>query len=296
MLRRGLYLVTPDGLETSVLVAALAAVLPSRPALVQYRNKLADASLRREQALRLLEICRAADVPLIINDNLPLALEIDADGVHLGRDDGDPAAARKVLGPERAMKSYPFRTWFDLGLKPATGSDAPVCNPNPFPNFHTMLTRQTWKGTVMDAAQRVSIEEALQAYTEFGAFSQKQENVKGRLAPGFLADVGVLVERERRGFRFVQHFELVAEHFDGAGYPNGLKGRDIPVAARIVAVVDVFDALLHERPYKEPWPYPQVREYIEQRSGSQFDPEVVTALLDLIDHEPQLWHPERATT
>jgi response regulator RpfG family c-di-GMP phosphodiesterase len=86
------------------------------------------------------------------------------------------------------------------------------------------------------------------------------------------------------------------EHFDGAGYPNGLVGRDIPVAARIVAVVDVFDALLHERPYKEPWPYPQVREYIEQRSGSQFDPEVVTALLDLIDHEPQLWHPERATT
>lgn len=97
----------------------------------------------------------------------------------------------KVLGPERALPSYPFRTWFDLGLKPATGSDAPVCDPNPFPNFHTMLTRQTWKGTVMDEGQRVSIEEALQAYTEFGAFSQKQENVKGRLAPGFLADVAV---------------------------------------------------------------------------------------------------------
>lgn len=97
----------------------------------------------------------------------------------------------KVLGPERALPSYPFRTWFDLGLKPATGSDAPVCDPNPFPNFHTMLTRETWKGTVMDAAQRVSIEEALQAYTEFGAFSQKQETVKGKLAPGFLADVAV---------------------------------------------------------------------------------------------------------
>ncbi len=97
----------------------------------------------------------------------------------------------KVLGPERALPSYPFRTWFDLGLKPATGSDAPVCDPNPFPNFHTMLTRQTWKGTVMDERQRVSIEEALQAYTEYGAFSQKQENVKGRLAPGYLADVAV---------------------------------------------------------------------------------------------------------
>lgn len=97
----------------------------------------------------------------------------------------------KVLGPERALPSYPFRTWFDLGLKPATGSDAPVCDPNPFPNFHTMLTRKTWKGTVMDECQRVSIEEALQAYTEFGAFSQKQEAVKGKLAPGFLADVAV---------------------------------------------------------------------------------------------------------
>jgi len=97
----------------------------------------------------------------------------------------------KVIGPERALSSYPLRTWFDLGLKPATGSDAPVCDPNPFPNFHTMLTRETWKGTVMDERQRVSIEEALQAYTEFGAFSQKQEKVKGRLAPGFLADVAV---------------------------------------------------------------------------------------------------------
>ncbi|MGX1791104.1 amidohydrolase [Bosea sp. NPDC055332] len=97
----------------------------------------------------------------------------------------------KVLGKERALPSYPFRTWFDLGLKPATGSDAPVCDPNPFPNFHTMLTRQTWRGTVMDERQRVSIEEALQAYTEYGAFSQKQEAVKGKLQPGFLADVAV---------------------------------------------------------------------------------------------------------
>jgi predicted amidohydrolase YtcJ len=96
-----------------------------------------------------------------------------------------------VLGEERGLGSYPFKTWIDLGLKPATGSDAPVCNPNPFPNFYAMLTRKTWKGTVMDASQSVSIEEALQAYTEFGAFSQKMENVKGRLVPGQLADVAV---------------------------------------------------------------------------------------------------------
>lgn len=97
----------------------------------------------------------------------------------------------KVLGEERALSSYPLRTWMDLGLKPATGSDAPVCDPDPFPNFHNMLTRKTWKGTVMDARQTVSIEEALQAFTEFGAFSQKQEHRKGKLVPGHLADVAV---------------------------------------------------------------------------------------------------------
>jgi predicted amidohydrolase YtcJ len=96
-----------------------------------------------------------------------------------------------VLGEERALSSYPFKTWFDLGLKPATGSDAPVCDPNPFPNFYSMLTRKTWKGTIMDARERVTIEEALQAYTEFGAFSQKLENTKGRLVEGQIADIAV---------------------------------------------------------------------------------------------------------
>ena len=97
----------------------------------------------------------------------------------------------KVLGPERGLPCYPLGTWFRLGLKPATGSDAPVCDPNPFPNFHAMITRKTWRGTVMEARECVSPEQALQAYTEYGAFSQKQEHVKGRLIPGYLADVAV---------------------------------------------------------------------------------------------------------
>ena len=96
-----------------------------------------------------------------------------------------------VLGEERGLRSYPIRTWMDLGFRPATGSDAPVCDPNPFPNLYTMLTRKTWKGTVMDASERLTIFEALQAYTEYGAFSQKQEHVKGRLVPGQLADIAV---------------------------------------------------------------------------------------------------------
>jgi predicted amidohydrolase YtcJ len=96
-----------------------------------------------------------------------------------------------VLGDERARPSYPLKTWCDLGFKPATGSDSPVCHPNPFPNIYTMLTRKTWKGTVMDENQRVSIEEALQVYTEYGAFSQKMETVKGKLVAGQVADIAV---------------------------------------------------------------------------------------------------------
>lgn len=100
-------------------------------------------------------------------------------------------AYTSVLGEARALSSYPMRTWIDLGFRPATGSDATVCEPNPFPNLYTMLTRKTWKGTVMDQRQRISLEEALEAYTESGAFSQKQEHRKGRLAPGQLADIAV---------------------------------------------------------------------------------------------------------
>ncbi|WP_371836197.1 amidohydrolase [Ochrobactrum sp. Q0168] len=96
-----------------------------------------------------------------------------------------------VLGEERALSSYPLKTWKDLGFKPATGSDAPVCHPNPYPNIYSMLTRETAKGTVMDARERVTIEEALQVYTEYGAFSQKLEKVKGKLVPGQVADIAV---------------------------------------------------------------------------------------------------------
>lgn len=96
-----------------------------------------------------------------------------------------------VLGEERALSSYPLKTWKDLGFKPATGSDAPVCHPNPYPNIYSMLTRKTGKGTVMDARERVSIEEALQVYTEYGAFSQKLEHIKGKLITGQVADIAV---------------------------------------------------------------------------------------------------------
>lgn len=96
-----------------------------------------------------------------------------------------------VLGEARGKPSYPIGTWMRMGLNPSTGSDSPVCSPDPFPNLHAMITRQTGKGTVMDASERLSPEEALQAYTEYGAYSQKAEGLKGRLVPGQWADIAV---------------------------------------------------------------------------------------------------------
>lgn len=75
------------------------------------------------------------------------------------------------------------------------------------------------------------------------------------------------------------------EHYDGNGYPAKISGDAIPLSARIVAVVDVFDALTSKRPYKEPWPLKQAADYIRERAGSQFDPHVARALVTLIEEQ-----------
>ena len=69
------------------------------------------------------------------------------------------------------------------------------------------------------------------------------------------------------------------ERFDGTGYPAGLVGEEIPLAARIVAVADVFDALLSPRPYKEAWSVDDALTYLQEQSGKHFDPRCVAALM-----------------
>ena len=96
---RGLYLITPDEADTTRLLARVADVL-DQAVLLQYRNKAADAGLRRRQAEALAPLCRAAGVRLIVNDDAALAADIGAGGVHLGETDGDLDAARRLLGPD----------------------------------------------------------------------------------------------------------------------------------------------------------------------------------------------------
>lgn len=73
------------------------------------------------------------------------------------------------------------------------------------------------------------------------------------------------------------------ESWDGGGYPRGLRGEEIPLSARIFAVADVFDALTSDRPYRSAWTRGRALQYIVDRSGRQFDPEVVSAFVELVD-------------
>jgi len=75
------------------------------------------------------------------------------------------------------------------------------------------------------------------------------------------------------------------EKWNGTGYPRGLKGEEIPVSARIFAVVDVWDALTSDRPYRKAWSEAETLAYIREQAGEHFDPQVVDAFLSLIDHE-----------
>lgn len=72
------------------------------------------------------------------------------------------------------------------------------------------------------------------------------------------------------------------EKWDGSGYPRGLKGQDIPLAARLFAVVDVYDAVTSDRPYRKAWSHEEAAEYLRQEAGRHFDPQVVQAFLKII--------------
>jgi putative two-component system response regulator len=84
----------------------------------------------------------------------------------------------------------------------------------------------------------------------------------------------------------IQMGEIIAlthhERWDGSGYPNRLSGEDIPLAGRICAIVDVFDALSSKRCYKEPWPLEKVMEELRSLSGIQFDPRLIEMFDELL--------------
>ena len=96
-----------------------------------------------------------------------------------------------------------------------------------------------------------------------------------------------MIDRAKEEDGFLIHAKRFAgshhEKWDGTGYPNGLRGEEIPLEGRIMAIADVYDALISERPYKKPLSHEQAVEIIKRESGTHFDPKIVDAFLNVAD-------------
>ena len=99
----GLYAITPDMADTDLLLQKIEAALQGGINMLQYRNKAASHKLQTQQARAILPLCRQYNVPLIINDSVKLCLTLDADGVHLGADDGNLAEVRSRIGKDKFL-------------------------------------------------------------------------------------------------------------------------------------------------------------------------------------------------
>ncbi len=100
---RGLYAITPEGLAPDILLTRVEAALAGGAIIVQYRDKGGNPMRRYKIASALLALCRRHGARLIVNDDLALVLAIDADGAHLGGEDGDLAVARRALGAGKLL-------------------------------------------------------------------------------------------------------------------------------------------------------------------------------------------------
>lgn len=119
----GVYAITPETADTGHLLAQVEAALRGGVAAVQYRDKSGDVARRHEQASELVALCRRFKAPLIVNDDLRLADLCDADGVHLGRDDGTVREARIILGKDKFIGASCYQS-LDLALAAqAAGAD-----------------------------------------------------------------------------------------------------------------------------------------------------------------------------
>jgi thiamine-phosphate pyrophosphorylase len=134
---KGLYAVTDTALCARLGVEnCVAAALRGGAVMIQYRDKSGDGARRRHEALALRRLCHDAAVPLIINDDVALALEVGADGVHLGVDDTDFGAARQRLGPGAVIGVSCYASLQRAQQARANGADYVA-----FGSFHPSTTK-----------------------------------------------------------------------------------------------------------------------------------------------------------
>ena len=133
----GLYVITEDRrLGANAIAAAVEAALHGGARVVQYRDKSDDGARRLAEARALKELCAAHGVPLLINDDIDLALAVGANGVHLGRDDADVASARRLL-PAQSLIGVSCYNRFELAQNAAAAGADYVA----FGSFHVSPTK-----------------------------------------------------------------------------------------------------------------------------------------------------------
>jgi PAS domain-containing protein len=137
------------------------------------------------------------------------------------------------------------------------------------------------RGAILHDIGKMGIPDAI--LTKPGPLSEDEWKVM-RLHPAYALQMlqPVTFLRDALAIPYSHH-----EHWDGQGYPVGLKGDQIPLAARIFAVVDVWNSLLSDQPYRKAWKPDRAREYIRENSGRLFDPEITCTFLELLDEHPE---------
>ncbi|MBK8320015.1 MAG: thiamine phosphate synthase [Betaproteobacteria bacterium] len=120
---RGLYAITPEYADGSAMLADIEAALAGGCRIVQFRDKLSDAPERVLRARALRDLTRRFGARLLINDDLALARLIDADGVHLGKDDGNLVVTRAILGPDKILGASCYADFAAAQHAVAAGAD-----------------------------------------------------------------------------------------------------------------------------------------------------------------------------
>lgn len=147
----GIYAITRETPDTARMIGEVEAALAGGVAAVQYRDKSDDVARRHAQASELAALCRRFRVPLIVNDDLRLADLADADGVHLGRDDGSVREARIILGPDKFVGASCYQS-LDLAIAAqAAGADYVA-----FGSFYASPTKPAAMRAGADLLQRAT--------------------------------------------------------------------------------------------------------------------------------------------
>jgi thiamine-phosphate pyrophosphorylase len=204
---RGLYVVTPDDRLLARLSALVEMALEGGARIVQYRNKQAPPPLRRAQAAELLRICRAHGARLIVNDDVWLAVEIGADGAHVGREDypgGRLAAARDALGPNRLLGVSCYNELACAEAAAAAGADY-LAFGSVFPSVTKPHAARVSLDIISEAKQRFGLPVAA-----IGGITAK--NAAGVIAAGadmvaVVSDLFDAMDIRRRAGEFLQLFD-----------------------------------------------------------------------------------------